>query len=170
MSAISVALDKVVAKATKVASRCMEVPESSVDFQNGVFSARGTNKFMPFGDVSLQAYIAHKFDSAEIEPGLKETSFYDPKNFTFPSGVHIARSKSIRKPGHAYRALDSGRRFRSRHQSDDRRRPGAWRNRARHRPGDAGANVYDGSGQLVTASYMDYCMPRATICLRSAST
>src|SRR6266446_5704378 len=90
MSAISVALDRVVTKATKVASRCMEVPENTVDFQDGVFAARGTNKSMAFGEVALQAYVAHKFDSAEIEPGLKEGAFYDPKNFTFPSGVHIA--------------------------------------------------------------------------------
>ncbi|HYK80413.1 MAG TPA: xanthine dehydrogenase family protein molybdopterin-binding subunit, partial [Micropepsaceae bacterium] len=90
MSAISVALDRVVTKATKVASRCMEVPEGTVDFQDGVFAARGTNKSMAFGEVALQAYVAHKFDSAEIEPGLKEGAFYDPTNFTFPSGVHIA--------------------------------------------------------------------------------
>ena len=67
--------------------RCPRIP---VDFENGEFLGRGTNKKMTFGEVALQAYVAHKFDSDLIEPGLKEGSFYDPKNFTFPSGVHIA--------------------------------------------------------------------------------
>ncbi|WP_164066363.1 molybdopterin cofactor-binding domain-containing protein, partial [Serratia marcescens] len=35
------------------------------------------------------AYIAHKFNPQELEPGLKEGSFYDPTNFTFPAGCHI---------------------------------------------------------------------------------
>src|SRR6266850_1211651 len=89
-SAIVKALDKLVAKATKIATRVMEVADNSVDFQDGVFSARGTNKSMTWSELALQAYVAHKFDSSEIEPGLKETAFYDPSNFTFPSGVHIA--------------------------------------------------------------------------------
>ena len=40
--------------------------------------------------MALQAYVAHKFTGAQLEPGLKEGAFYDPTNFTFPSGVHIA--------------------------------------------------------------------------------
>jgi carbon-monoxide dehydrogenase large subunit len=39
--------------------------------------------------VTLQAYVAHKFVGAELEPGLKEGAFYDPTNFTFPAGCHI---------------------------------------------------------------------------------
>ena len=109
MSAVSKALDKVVTKATKVASRCMEVPETDVDFKDGVFSGRGTNKSMAFGEVALQAYVAHKFDSAEIEPGLKEGAFYDPKNFTFPSGVHIAEVEIDPDTG-AVHASTAGRR------------------------------------------------------------
>jgi len=68
-SAIVKALDKVVAKATKIATRVMEVADNSVDFQDGVFSARGTNKSMTWSELALQAYVAHKFDSSEIEPG-----------------------------------------------------------------------------------------------------
>ena len=98
MSAISKALDKVLAKATKVAARCMEVADNDVVFRDGVFSGLGTNKSMSWSEVALQAYVAHKFDTSEIEPGLKEGAFYDPTNFTFPAGVHIARSRSIRRP------------------------------------------------------------------------
>ena len=44
---------------------------------------------MAFGEVALAAYVAHKFPTSEIEPGLKESAFHDPTNFTFPAGCHI---------------------------------------------------------------------------------
>jgi aerobic carbon-monoxide dehydrogenase large subunit len=162
MSAISVALDKVVAKATKIASRCMEVPENTVDFQNGVFAARGTNKAMTFGEVSLQAYVAHKFDTAEIEPGLKEGSFYDPKNFTFPSGVHIAEVEIDPQTGvthiERWTAVDDFGVVINPMIVEGQVHGGIAQG-----IGQAmlERTVYDPSGQLVTASYMDYCMPRA---------
>jgi carbon-monoxide dehydrogenase large subunit len=162
MSAISKALDKVVTKATKVASRCMEVPETDVDFKDGVFTGRGTNKSMAFGEVALQAYIAHKFDSAEIEPGLKEGAFYDPKNFTFPSGVHIAEVEIDPETGvtrvERWTAVDDFGVLINPMIVEGQVHGGIAQG-----VGQAlleGA-VYDESGQLLTASYMDYCMPRA---------
>jgi aerobic carbon-monoxide dehydrogenase large subunit len=47
----------------------------------------------------FNAYIAHKFNPQELEPGLKEGAFYDPTNFTFPAGCHICEVESTRKPG-----------------------------------------------------------------------
>jgi len=162
MSAISVALDRVVTKATKVASRCMDVPENTVDFQDGVFAARGTNKSMAFGDVALQAYVAHKFDSAEIEPGLKEGAFYDPTNFTFPSGVHIAEVEIDPETGvttiDRWTAIDDFGTIINPMIVEGQVHGGIAQG-----IGQAmlERTVYDGSGQLVTASFMDYCMPRA---------
>ncbi len=162
MSAISVALDRVVTKATKVASRCMEVPENTVDFQDGVFAARGTNKSMAFGEVALQAYVAHKFDSAEIEPGLKEGAFYDPTNFTFPSGVHIAEVEIDPETGvttiDRWTAIDDFGTIINPMIVEGQVHGGIAQG-----IGQAmlERTVYDGSGQLITASYMDYCMPRA---------
>ena len=162
MSAVSKALDKVVTKATKVASRCMEVPETDVDFKDGVFSGRGTNKSMAFGEVALQAYVAHKFDSAEIEPGLKEGAFYDPKNFTFPSGVHIAEVEVDPDTGAVH--LD---RWTAVDDFGVLINPmivvGQVHGGIAQGVGQAmleGA-VYNEDGQLLTASFMDYCMPRA---------
>jgi carbon-monoxide dehydrogenase large subunit len=162
MSAISKALDKVVAKATKVASRCMEVPEGEVDFSDGVFTGRGTNKSMAFGEVALQAYVAHKFDSSEIEPGLKEGAFYDPKNFTFPSGVHIAEVEVDPETGvtriDRWTAVDDFGILINPMIVEGQVHGGIAQG-----VGQAlleGA-VYDENGQLLTASYMDYCMPRA---------
>ena len=89
MSAIFHAADKVIAKAKKVAGFVLEVPPETVDFKDGIFSSTATNKTLTFPEVALQAYIAHKFTGAQLEPGLKEGAFFDPTNFTFPSGVHI---------------------------------------------------------------------------------
>ena len=89
MTAISKALDKIEAKAKRVAAAVMEAAVDDVEFKNGTFTVKGTDKKMAFGEVALSAYVAHKFNSAEIEPGLKESAFHDPSNFVFPAGVHI---------------------------------------------------------------------------------
>lgn len=162
MSAISKALDKVVVKATKVASRCMEVPETDVDFSDGVFSGRGTNKSMAFGEVALQAYVAHKFDSSEIEPGLKEGAFYDPTNFTFPSGVHIAEVEIDPETGvtriDRWTAVDDFGVLINPMIVEGQVHGGIAQGVGQAMLEGA---VYDENGQLLTASYMDYCMPRA---------
>jgi carbon-monoxide dehydrogenase large subunit len=88
ISAIYYAIDKVIVKAKKVAGFVLEVPEPTVDFKDGIFS-HGHQQDAHLPEVALQAYIAHKFTGAQLEPGLKEGAFFDPTNFTFPSGVHI---------------------------------------------------------------------------------
>ena len=138
MSAIVKALDKVEAKAKKVAAHLLEAAEGDIEFKDGKFTVAGTDKAAAWGDVALNAYIAHKFAGAELEPGLKEGAFYDPTNFTFPAGCHICEVEVDPETGdHRDRRLDRGRRFRHRDQSDDRRGPGAWRHRPGRRPGAA---------------------------------
>ena len=162
MSAIQKALEKVITKATRVAAACMEVPVDQVDFKDGIFEGRGTNKKMAFGEVALQAYVAHKFDSSEIEPGLKEGAFYDPKNFTFPSGVHVAEVEIDPETGvtrvDRWTAVDDFGTLINPMIVEGQVHGGIAQG-----IGQAmleGAH-YDSSGQLVTASFMDYCMPRA---------
>ena len=89
MSALVKALDKVEAKAKKVAAYMLEAAEGDIEFKDGKFSVAGTDKIAAWNDVTLNAYIAHKFSGQELEPGLKEGAFYDPTNFTFPAGCHI---------------------------------------------------------------------------------
>ncbi len=162
-SAVVRALDKVVLKATRIAARCMEVPEDSVEFTDGVFSARGTNRTMKFAEVALQAYLAHKFDTAEIEPGLKESAFYDPTNFTFPSGVHIAEVEIDPETGNTrverWTAVDDFGNLINPMIVEGQVHGGIAQG-----IGQAllERTVYDDTGQLLTASYMDYCMPRAS--------
>ena len=65
----------------------LEAEASDVDFSDGTFSVKGTNKSVSFGEVALKAYIPHDYPIDMIEPGLEETAFYDPANFTYPSGA-----------------------------------------------------------------------------------
>jgi carbon-monoxide dehydrogenase large subunit len=89
MSAIVRALDKIEIKAKKVAGHVLEASADDIEFKDGKFSVKGTDKSIDFPSLALQAYIAHKFNGQELEPGLKESAFYDPTNFTFPAGVHV---------------------------------------------------------------------------------
>ena len=138
MSAIYKAIDKVIAKGKKVAAYVMEAAEGDIEFKDGKFSVAGTDKSVAFGDMALQAYIAHKFSGQELEPGLKEGAFYDPDQLHLPGRRPHLRGRG--RPRHRHRRdheMDRGRRFRRRHQPDDRRGPGPWRRRAGRRPGAA---------------------------------
>ena len=163
MSAIAKAIDKVIAKGKKVAAYVLEAPGDSVEFKDGIFSVHGTDKTLAFGEVALQAYIAHKFTGAELEPGLKEGAFYDPTNFTFPAGVHICEVEIDPETGATnidrWTAVDDFGTLINPMIVEGQVHGGIAQG-----VGQAlleGA-VYDKDGQLVTASYMDYCMPRAS--------
>jgi aerobic carbon-monoxide dehydrogenase large subunit len=162
MSAIYYAIDKVIVKAKKVAGFVLEVPEPTVDFKDGIFSSTATNKTLTFPEVALQAYIAHKFTGAQLEPGLKEGAFFDPTNFTFPSGVHICEVEVDPETGatkiERWTAVDDFGTLINPMIVEGQVHGGIAQG-----VGQAlleGA-VYDKEGQLLTASYMDYCMPRA---------
>jgi carbon-monoxide dehydrogenase large subunit len=162
MSAIYKAIDKVIAKGKKVAAYVMEASEGDIEFKDGKFSVAGTDKSVGFGDIALQAYIAHKFSGQELEPGLKEGAFYDPTNFTFPAGVHICELELDPDTGIVaiakWTAVDDFGVLINPMIVEGQVHGGVAQGvgQALHE----GA-VYDQSGQLVTASYMDYQMPRA---------
>jgi carbon-monoxide dehydrogenase large subunit len=162
MSAIAKALDKVIAKGRKVAAYALEAGEGDIEFKDGRFSVAGTDRSLAFGEVALQAYIAHKFTGAELEPGLKEGAFYDPTNFTFPAGMHICELEVDPDTGHVtierFTAVDDFGTIINPMIVEGQVHGGIAQG-----VGQAlfeGA-VYDAEGQLVTASFMDYRMPRA---------
>ncbi len=162
MSAIYRAIDKVIVKAKKVAGYVLEVPEGTVDFNDGIFSSTATNKTLTFPEVALQAYIAHKFTGAQLEPGLKEGAFFDPTNFTFPSGVHICEVEVDPQTGTTridrWTAVDDFGTLVNPMIVEGQVHGGVAQG-----IGQAlleGAR-YDANGQLVTASFMDYAMPHA---------
>jgi aerobic carbon-monoxide dehydrogenase large subunit len=163
MSAIVKALDKVEAKAKKVAALCMEAAEGDIDFKDGKFTVKGTDKSMAFGEVALQAYIAHKFTGEQLEPGLKEGAFFDPTNFTFPAGVHICEVEVDPETGVTtiakWTAVDDFGTIINPLIVEGQVHGGIAQG-----VGQAllEGTVYDKNGQLLTASFMDYCMPRAS--------
>jgi aerobic carbon-monoxide dehydrogenase large subunit len=162
ISAIVKALDKIETKAKKVAAHLLEAAEGDIVFKDGKFTVAGTDKSAAWGDVALNAYIAHKFVGAELEPGLKEGAFYDPTNFTFPAGCHICEVEVDPQTGDsaivAWTAVDDFGTVINPMIVEGQVHGGIAQG-----VGQAlleGA-VYDKDGQLVTGSFMDYCMPRA---------
>jgi carbon-monoxide dehydrogenase large subunit len=162
MSAVVKALDKVEAKAKKVAAHMLEAAEGDIEFKDGKFTVAGTDKSAAWGDVALNAYIAHKFSGQELEPGLKETSFYDPTNFTFPAGCHICEVEVDADTGKTdivnWTAVDDFGTVINPMIVEGQVHGGIAQG-----VGQAlleGA-IYDKDGQLVTGSLMDYTMPRA---------
>src|SRR5689334_22389878 len=98
-SALVKATDKIVAKARKIAAHLLEASEGDVEFQDGRFVVAGTDRAKTFGEIALAAYVPHNYPIETVEPGLDETAFYDPKNFTFPSGTHVAEVEIDRDTG-----------------------------------------------------------------------
>jgi aerobic carbon-monoxide dehydrogenase large subunit len=162
MSAIAKALDKIEAKAKKVASFVLEAAEADIEFRDGKFSVKGTDKSVDFGSVALQAYIAHKFTGQQLEPGLKEGAFYDPTNFTFPSGVHICEVEIDPATGvttiEKWTAVDDFGNIINPMIVEGQVHGGIAQGVGQAMLEGA---IYDANGQLLTASYMDYAMPRA---------
>ena len=89
-SAIVKAMDKVVEKGKKIAAHLLEASVDDIEFDAGTFRVSGTDRELGIGDIALTAYVPHNYPIEELEPGLDETAFYDPKNFTYPNGCHIA--------------------------------------------------------------------------------
>jgi aerobic carbon-monoxide dehydrogenase large subunit len=162
MTAIVKALDKIEAKAKKVAAHVLEAAEGDIEFKDGKFRVAGTDKSAAWGDIALNAYIAHKFSGQELEPGLKESAFHDPTNFTFPAGCHICEVEVDPETGNTeivdWTAVDDFGVL-----VNPMIVEGQVHGGVAHGVGQAlceGA-VYDKDGQLVTGSFMDYAMPRA---------
>ena len=161
-SAIVKALDKIIDKSKKIAAHMMEAAEGDIEFKNGTFKVTGTDKSMEFGEVALSAYVPHNYPLDVLEPGLEESAFYDPTNFTYPAGCHICEVEIDPNTGLVEVVNFSA--------SDD---PGIVINPIivdgqihgglAQGIGQALLEgcIYDDNGQLITGSYMDYTMPRA---------
>jgi carbon-monoxide dehydrogenase large subunit len=162
MSAIVKALDKVEAKAKKVASHLLEAAESDIVFKDGKFTVAGTDKSAAWGEVTLHAYIAHKFTGAQLEPGLKEGAFYDPTNFTFPAGCHVCEVEIDPETGIVsianWTAVDDFGTVINPMIVEGQVHGGIAQGVGQALLENA---IYNTDGQLVAGSFMDYTMPRA---------
>ena len=161
MSAIVKALDKVEAKARKVAAHLLEADDKDIVIENGEVKVAGTDRKLQWFEVCLSAYTAHNIPDG-MEPGLKESAFYDPTNFTFPAGCYICEVEVDPSTGATaivrFVAADDFGRIVNPMIVEGQVHGGIAQG-----IGQAlleGAH-YDANGELITASYMDYAMPRA---------
>jgi aerobic carbon-monoxide dehydrogenase large subunit len=162
-SAIVKAMDKVERKAKKIAAHMLEAAETDIEVKEGRFTVAGTDKSLGIGDIALQAYVPHNFPLDELEPGLDEQAFYDPKNFTYPNGCHVCEVEIDPDTGVtqvvAFSAVDDFGNVINPLIVEGQVHGGIVQGIGQALLENC---VYDDeSGQLLTGSYMDYCMPRA---------
>jgi carbon-monoxide dehydrogenase large subunit len=161
-SAMVKAMDKIVTKGKKIAAHLMEASVDDIEFADGKFTVAGTDKSKTLTDISLAAYVPHNYPIEELEPGLDETSFYDPKNFTFPGGCHIAEIEIDKDTGVVevinFVAVDDVGRVINPMIVEGQVQGGVAQGIGQALLENA---VYDQGGQLLSGSMMDYTMPRA---------
>jgi carbon-monoxide dehydrogenase large subunit len=162
-SAIVKAIDKIVEKGKKVAAHLLEASVADVEFSNGKYRVVGTDREKSFGDVAFAAYVPHNYPIDTVEPGLEDSAFYDPKNFTFPAGCHAVEVEVDPETG-VVEVVDVA-------IADDvgvvinpMIVDGQAHGGLAHGIGQALLEecVYDDNGQLLTGSFLNYCMPRAS--------
>ena len=161
-SALVRATEKIISKAKRIAAHLMEASEADIELGGGQFSVAGTDKSVAWGDVCLAAYVPHNYPLEDLEPGLEETAFYDPSNFTYPAGAYACEVEVDPETGKV-----SIERFSAADDFGNVVNPmiveGQVHGGLAQGIGQALLEdcVYDENGQLLTGSYLDYAMPRA---------
>ena len=161
-SAIAKACDKIIEKSRKIAAHLMEASVEDVEFDKGTFRVKGTDKEKGIAEIAFTAYVPHNYPEG-VEPGLDETAFYDPLNFTYPAGVHICEVEIDPSTGVTeivdWVAVDDFGKVINPMVVEGQVHGGIAQGVGQALLENC---VYDAeSGQLLTGSYMDYCMPRA---------
>lgn len=156
------ALEKIKTKARKIAAHLLEASEEDIEFKDGQLTVAGTDRSVAFGDVAMAAYVPHNYPLDTLEPGLEETAFYDPKNFTFPAGCHICEVEVDPDTGVvevvSFTAGDDFGRIINPMIVDGQVHGGVTQGIGQALYEQC---VYDSDGQLLTGSMMDYCLPKA---------
>lgn len=163
-SALVRSAEKVRLKVKKIAAHQLEAAEEDMVYDQTtgqVYVAGSPDRALPFAALAFAAYTAHNLP-AGLEPGLEETAFYDPANFTFPNSAHIAQVEIDPDTGEVaiqrYVAVDDVGRVINplivRGQIVGGVIQGVGQALWEH-------GVYDDQGQLLTGSFLDYAMPRA---------
>ena len=161
--ALMAALEKIKTKSKKIAAHLLEASDADIEFEGGRLTVAGTDRSVAFGDVAMAAYVPHNYPLDVLEPGLEETAFYDPKNFTFPAGCHICEVELDPDTGkvelESFVAADDFGRIINPMIVEGQVHGGLAQG--------IGQALYEqcvyepDSGQLLTGSLMDYCLPKA---------
>ncbi len=156
------ALEKIRTKARKIAAHLLEASAEDIEFKDGQLTVVGTDRSVAFGEVAMAAYVPHNYPLDTLEPGLEETAFYDPKNFTFPAGCHICEVEIDPDTGVvdvvAFTAADDFGRIINPMIVEGQVHGGLTQGIGQALYEQC---IYDDSGQLLTGSMMDYCLPKA---------
>lgn len=160
-AALVKATEKVVSKAKRLAAHLLQTDEDSLTFENGKFVGAPDDRSVTIQEVALAAYIPHNIPE-DFEPGLVATHFFEPKNFTFPSGTHICVAEIDRETGEVeikrYIAVDD---------CGNQINPLIVAGQVQGGIAQGMAQalfeevVYDENGQLLTGELMDYAVPKA---------
>ncbi|MBM3343849.1 MAG: xanthine dehydrogenase family protein molybdopterin-binding subunit [Betaproteobacteria bacterium] len=162
-AAIVKAIDKIIDKGKKIAAHLLEASADDITFKDGVFSVAGSDKKKTIAEVAFASYVPHNYPLDKLEPGLNETAFYDPPNFTYPAGSHICEVEIDGDTGAtkivSFTAVDDFGNVINPMIVEGQVHGGLAQG--------IGQALLEGcaydaeSGQLITGSYMDYAMPRA---------
>jgi carbon-monoxide dehydrogenase large subunit len=157
------ALAKNIAKGKNIAAHQLEAAETDVEYDRGVYTDKGTDKKKMFGEVAFAAYVPHNYPHDKLEPGLNENAFYDPSNFTFPAGTYICEVEVDSDTGTVkvdrFTAVDDFGNVVNPMIVEGQVHGGLVQG-----IGQAlmeGCRYDKETGQLVTGSFLDYCMPRS---------
>ena len=161
-SAIVKATNKIISKAKKIAAHLLEASDGDIELKDGKFTVAGTDKSVDWAGVTLAAYVPHNYPLESLEPGLEETAFYDPSNFTYPSGAYGCEVEVDPETGKvdilAFSAADDFGNIVNPMIVEGQVQGGLAQGIGQALLENC---AYDENGQLLSGSFMDYAMPRA---------
>ncbi|MDX5349607.1 MAG: xanthine dehydrogenase family protein molybdopterin-binding subunit [Paracoccaceae bacterium] len=162
-SAMVKATNKIINKAKKIAAHLMEASEADIELKDGKFTVAGTDKEKSWVDITLAAYVPHNYPLESMEPGLEETAFYDPSNFTYPAGAYGCEVEVDPDTGRveilSFTAADDFGNVVNPMIVEGQVHGGLAQGIGQAMLENC---VFDENGQLLSGSFMDYAMPRAT--------
>ncbi|MEO6530522.1 MAG: xanthine dehydrogenase family protein molybdopterin-binding subunit [Specibacter sp.] len=159
--AVLAAADKVIEKAKVIAAHMMEASEADLEFANGSFTVKGTRQSTALGEIAFAAFSAHNMPDG-VEPNLDSDATFDPANFSFPHGTHLAAMEVDMETGQVtvrkYVCVDDIGVVVNPMIVEGQVHGGLAQGIAQALYEEA---VYDDAGTLVTGSFVDYLVPGA---------
>lgn len=159
--AVLAAADKVIEKAKVVAAHMMEASEEDIEFADGKFSVKGTDQSTALGEIAFAIFSAHNLPDG-FEPNLDSDATYDPQNFSFPHGTHLAAMEVDTETGQVtirkYVCVDDVGVVVNPLIVEGQVHGGLAQGIAQALYEEA---VHDDAGTLVTGSFVDYLVPSA---------
>jgi aerobic carbon-monoxide dehydrogenase large subunit len=159
--AVVMAAEKVIDKAKVIAAHMLEASADDLQFKDGTFSVRGTEKGVGITDVAMAAFTAHDLPEG-MEPGLDSDAEFDPENFSYPHGTHLCAVEIDTETGavklRKYVAVDDVGNLVNPQIVEGQIHGGVAQGVAQALWEEA---VHDEAGTLVSASFVDYLVPTA---------